>query len=459
MASSPARPGILSVLQLTRLIKDTLTGSFPSVWVRGEITNVQRAPSGHFYFDLKEGREAILPCVIWASAAARMKFAPIAGVEAEAYGAITVFEPRGRYQLVLQVLRPAGLGALLVKLEELKRKLQAEGLFDPARKRALPHYPRRVGLVTSPVGAAVHDLVTRLQGRWPSVGIVLAPVRVQGPGSATEIANAIRRFNRLAGVDVLIVGRGGGSLEELWAFNEEPVVRAIAASRIPVVSAVGHEVDSTLADLAADVRAATPSHAAELVVPDRREVARRVHVLHERQERAVRHQVVNGRRRLETALARYAFRRQREALGIWRQRVDELLARAGMRVRDAVDRARERLDRAASSYGLREWQHLIPRHRERVGEIGDHLSALLAAGVRDRRARVTGFDDRLRALSPRRVLVRGYCLARKPDGTFVRSATELVAGDPVTIEFARGEADARIEAVRAQEGEGGEEVR
>src|SRR5258705_1378592 len=166
-----------------------------------------------------------------------MKFAPIAGVEAEAYGAITVFEPRGRYQLVLQVLRPAGLGALLVKVEELKRKLQAQGLFDPARKRALPHSPRRVGLGTSPVGAAVHDLVTRLQGRWPSVGIVLAPVRVQGPGSATEIANAIRRFNRLAGVDVLIVGRGGGSLEELWAINEEPGESADAGPRFPDGSA------------------------------------------------------------------------------------------------------------------------------------------------------------------------------------------------------------------------------
>jgi exodeoxyribonuclease VII large subunit len=450
---------MLSVLQLTRLIKDTLTGSFPSVWVRGEISNVQRATSGHFYFDLKEGREAILPCVIWASTAARMKFAPVAGVEAEAYGAISVFEPRGRYQLVLQVLRPAGLGALLVKLEELKRKLQAEGLFDAARKRPLPRYPRRVGLVTSPVGAAVHDLVTRLRGRWPATGIVLAPVRVQGPGAATEIANAIRRFGRLGGVDVLIVGRGGGSLEELWAFNEEPVVRAIAASPIPVVTAIGHEVDQTLADLAADVRAATPSHAAELVVPDRRDIAHRVEVLHERGTRAVRHRVAHGRRRLEAALARYAFRRQRELFASWRQRIDEMLARAEARVREALARGRERLGRATNSYGLREWPRTLTLHRERAGEIGQRLAAAIATGIQERRARVTGYDDQLQALSPRRVLVRGYCLARKPDGTFVRSAAELVPGDGVTIEFARGEADARVEAVRVQEDEGGEENR
>lgn len=452
------RQGILSVLQVTRLIKDTLAGSFPAVWVRGEISNVRRPASGHFYFDLKEGT-ALLHCVLWASGAARAKFTPIEGVEAEAFGSIGAYESRSEYQLMVQSIRPAGLGALLVKFEELKRKLHGEGLFDPARKRALPHYPRRIGLVTSPVGAAVHDLITRLRGRWPSIEIVLAPVRVQGTGAAAEIARAIRRFERLGGVDVLIVGRGGGSFQDLWEFNEEAVVRAIASSPIPVVTAIGHEVDQTLADLAADVRAATPSHAAELVVRDRHEVAHRVEVLHERQTRAVRHRLAHGRRRLEHALARYAFRRPHEAFALFRQRIDELMTRAAARTRDSVGRARFRLTRAIESYGLREWPRALVRHRERAGAVHVRLAAAVAAVLHDRRTRMTGYDDRLRALSPRRVLVRGYCLARKPDGTFVRSAAELVPGDPVTIEFARGEADARVEAVRAQEGEGGEEVR
>lgn len=452
------RHGILSVLQLTRLIKDTLAGNFAAVWVRGEISNVRRPASGHFYFDLKEG-QAVLHCVLWASAAARAKFTPMEGIEAEAFGSINAYESRSEYQLMVQSVRPAGLGALLVKLEELKRKLHGEGLFDPARKRALPRYPGRVGLVTSPVGAAVHDLVTRLQGRWPSIEIVLAPVRVQGSGAAAEIARAIRRFERLGGVDVLIVGRGGGSLQDLWEFNEEAVVRAIASSTIPVVTAIGHEVDSTLADLAADVRAATPSHAAELVVPDRRDVAHRVEVLQERQSRAVRHRIAIARRRLDHALARYAFRRPHEAFALFRQRIDELIERAGARTRDALALARERLTRAVESYGLREWPRTLVRHRERTGAVHQRLTAAVATGLHDRRRQVTGFDDRLRALSPRRVLVRGYCLARKPDGTFVRSAAELGPGDPVTIEFARGEADARVEKVRIQEGEGGEEVR
>ena len=262
MAHSPAPDEtILTVGGLTRRIKESLEGEFPALWVRGEISGFKRAESGHLYFALKEGREALIDCVMWRAGAARLGFEPRDGSEVEAFGGVTVYEPRGKYQLVARELRPAGLGALLLALEELKRKLQAEGLFDAARKRALPRYPARIGLVTSPVGAAVRDMIKVARSRWPGIGIVLAPVRVQGSGAAEEIAAAIARFNRYARVDLLIVGRGGGSLEDLWAFNEEPVVRAIAASQLPVIAAIGHEVDWTLADLAADVRAATPTMA------------------------------------------------------------------------------------------------------------------------------------------------------------------------------------------------------
>ena len=237
----------------SRLTSGALAEAFPAVWVKGEVSGFKRHGSGHLYFSLKD-EGAVLGCVMWKGRAARLPVEPQDGLAVEAFGAVTVYEPQGRYQLVVDELRPAGLGARLLALEQLKQRLAAEGLFEEARKRPLPRYPARVGLVTSPSGAAVRDLVKVLRARWPGIGIVLAPVRVQGEGAAREIAEAIARFDRHAGVDLLIVGRGGGSLEDLWAFNEEPVVRAIAACRLPVVSAVGHEVDVTLADLAADVR-------------------------------------------------------------------------------------------------------------------------------------------------------------------------------------------------------------
>ena len=242
MATSAAPEGILSVSALTGLIKGTLAEAFPALWVKGEITGFKRHGSGHLYFSMKDSG-AVLSCVMWKGRTGRLAFEPRDGLEVEAFGAISVYEPQGRYQLTVDELRPAGVGALLLALEELKQRLTAEGLFDAARKQPLPRYPARIGLVTSPSGAAVRDLVKVLRTRWPSIGIVLAPVRVQGEGAAREIADAIGRFDRYGRVDLLIVGRGGGSLEDLWAFNEEPVVRAIAESAIPVISAVGHETE------------------------------------------------------------------------------------------------------------------------------------------------------------------------------------------------------------------------
>ena len=447
MAPAPASDGILSVSALTSLIKGTLTEAYPAVWVKGELTGFKRHGSGHLYFSLKD-EGAVLGCVMWKGRAGRLAFEPRDGLAVEAFGSITVYEPQGRYQLVAEELRPAGLGALLLALEELKRRLEAEGLFDPARKRPLPPFPRRVGLVTSPTGAAVRDLVKVLRTRWPAIGIVLAPVRVQGEGAAAEIAAAIERFDRYGGVDLLIVGRGGGSLEDLWAFNEEPVVRAIAACRLPVISAVGHEVDVTLADFAADVRAATPSNAAELAVPSRLEVGRRVGQWRERLERAARQGALDRRRRLETLTARYGFRRQEEALGHLQQRVDELLDRLEDAVRSALERAREWLEQIASRYGLREWPRLLEARRAELDDIREQLDAAAVQAALARRTRALALADRLRALSPRLVLERGYCLVRAPDGSLVRAAGGLTVGEMLTVEFARGEADARVERVR-----------
>ena len=439
---------ILSVGELTRAIKETLNQAFPTVWVKGELSGLKRPDSGHLYFNLKEGTQAVIACAMWRGSAQRLTFDPRDGSEVEALGEIDVYAPRGNYQFIVRQMRPAGLGALLLQLEELKRKLAAEGLFDAARKRELPRFPVRIGVVTSPVGAAVRDVVKVLRGRWPGIGIVLAPVRVQGQGAAAEIAAAIDRFNRWGGVDLLIVGRGGGSLEDLWAFNEEAVVRAIAGSRIPVISAVGHEVDTTLADLAADVRAATPSNAAELAVRDAAEIGHRLERVSERLERAVRQAVAERRRALEDLQGKYGFRRVRDVFTTFQQRVDDARERLTSALAGTLRAVRERLDGLARAYGLREFPRLIARRREEVLAAARRLTPAAVAAVHDERRRVAALEDRLRALSPRAVLERGFALVRTRDGALLRGAAGLAEGDHLTIEFARGEADAVVEKIR-----------
>jgi len=447
MATQPVPDAVLSVSALTGLIKGTLADAFPAVWVKGEITGFRRYTSGHLYFSLKD-EGAVLNCVMWKGRTGRLAFDPQDGLEVEAFGAISVYEPQGRYQLIADEMRPAGLGALLLALEALKQRLAAEGLFDAARKRALPRYPARIGLITSPQGAAVRDLVKVLRARWSSIGIVLAPVRVQGEGAAAEIAAAIERFDRYHQVDLLIVGRGGGSLEDLWAFNEEVLVRAIAASVLPVISAVGHEVDVTLADLAADVRAATPSNAAEIAVPSRAEVAQRIEQWRGRVARAARKLIEDRRHRLEKLTSQYGFRRQQDVIGMQQQRVDEWLDRLHDAIRSGLERARERLEGIVARYGLREWPRTLEARREELDDMREQLDGAVVQVTLARRTRITALADRMRALSPRLVLERGYCLVRAPDGSFVRAAGALAAGELLTIEFARGEADARVERVR-----------
>lgn len=448
MTATPAADAILSVSEITRRIKGTLEAQFPNVWVRGEVSEARRVGSGHLYFTLKEGNDAILSCAIWKTSVARLPVELRDGMEIEAFGSIEVYAPRGRYQLIAREVRPAGRGALLLALEQLKRRLQEEGLFDEARKRRLPKYPARIGLVTSATGAAVQDLVRVLRARWPSIGLTLAPVRVQGEGAAAEIAAAIRAFNRRGGVDLLIVGRGGGSLEDLWAFNEEEVVRAIAGSGLPVISAVGHEVDVTLADLVADVRAATPTHAAQLAVPDRDEVARAVRALEARVMRATRHALTVRRQRLETLIAKFGFRRLRDFFGLQQQRVDDARLKIESAMRRRLEDARERLDAVRTRYGLREWPRRLIEHREELARLRARLAETGAEAMLARRRRLIAAMDRLRALSPRLVLERGYCLARASDGTLIRGAEALSVGDRVALEFARGGADARIEELR-----------
>jgi len=382
---------IWSVTELTARIRDLLARNFTDIWVQGEISNSHEAQSGHFYFTLKDAK-AQVRCVCFKSQVRLLKFHPEDGLSVTLRGSISVYEPRGEYQIYVEHLEPVGLGALQLAFEQLKRKLEAEGLFDPARKKLLPLLPQRIGLVTSPRGAAVRDIVRILRRRFPNVRITLYPVRVQGEGASAEIAGALAYFNRQKLADVLILARGGGSLEDLQAFNEESVARAIAASKIPVISGVGHETDFTIADFVADMRASTPSAAAELVVQTRREFDRHISELLQTLGQRLRYLLLERKHRLQALATHRAFRRPIELLRKVRQLADELTSELGVRAERLLRVKRERLER-------------------------------LRVQLEER--------------SPLRVLERGYAIAYDAAGNVVRSADQVAVGDPVRVQFRR----------------------
>ncbi len=400
-SSEPPRPPVLSVTELTRLLRGSLEREFPEVWVAGEISNLKVAGSGHCYFRLKDAQGQIA-AVMFRSAARSLRCKPADGLEVLARGRVSLYEARGDLQLYVDGLEPRGLGSAQQALEDLKRRLAAEGLFDAARKRPLPAWPRAVAIVTALSGAAVHDIVTTLRGRLPSVRIVVCPVRVQGQFAGGDIVAALADAAAHGSVDVIIVGRGGGSLEDLWAFNEERVARAIAATPVPVVSAVGHEIDITLADLAADCRAATPTAAASLVVPD------------------------------AAALAHQLAQRS-GALG--------RAAQAVLRVR------RERL--AALQRLLRDPRRALQSERLRIDELAERARRALLVSLRLAGARLRGAGEQLKALSPMAVLERGYAIVRRTDdGRVVQAAAQLGAGDVLELTFREGGARVRVETTR-----------
>jgi len=393
----------LTVSELTAQIKNALEGQFPNVWVSGEISNFSRPQSGHSYFTLKDD-VAQIRAVMWRTAAARLKFNLADGLDVICHGHVDVYAPRGSYQLVIDELQPKGVGALELALRKLREKLAAEGLFDPARKRKLPAFPRRVAFVTSPTGAAVHDFLQVLGRRWRGVDVLVIPARVQGEGSVQEIVAGIRLANRIVPrPDVLVVGRGGGSLEDLWSFNEEPVVRAIAASRIPTVSAVGHEIDVTLADLAADVRALTPSEAAERIVPAAEEISARMRGYQQRLRHA-------AHRRVALLRARY--------------------------------------DGLASQRPFRRPFDLVHDRSRRLDELTTHARRSLRRLVQDRESRLARLAGKIESLSPLAVLARGYTITQNAaTNAVVRDAGDLRVGQSIVTRFASGEAVSKVERI------------
>ncbi|MBI4636172.1 MAG: exodeoxyribonuclease VII large subunit, partial [Candidatus Rokubacteria bacterium] len=334
---------VVSVSELTAQLRALLEERFPAVWVEGEISNFRQYPSGHAYFTLKD-ESAQLRCVLFRARQRRIRFEPADGLHVLAFGSVEVYAARGEYQLVVELLEPRGLGALQLAFEQLKARLAEEGLFDAARKRPLPRFPRKIGIVTSPAGAAIRDMLRVIGRRFGELSIVIAPARVQGEGAAEEIAAGLRDLNAVGDVDVIIVGRGGGSLEDLWAFNEEVVARAIAASKVPVISAVGHEVDVTIADFVADLRAPTPSAAAELVVREKQSVVESLAELRARLTRAIVRRLEGDRARLESLRHRRVLTDPARALRDVERRLDDARARLRHAAAAALRRARHRTE-------------------------------------------------------------------------------------------------------------------
>ena len=442
---------VYSISELTRQIKQTLEDEVGHVWVEGEISNYKVYGSGHAYFSLKD-EGAQLSAVLFAGAragvAAGARLAD--GQRIRAYGQVTVFENRGQYQLIVRKVEAAGAGALMQRFEELKRKLEAEGLFDAARKRPLPALPQRIGIVTSPTGAVIHDMLNVLGRRFPNLQVRLAPVKVQGAGAAEEIAAAVALFNRACGpdsdwpADVLIVGRGGGSLEDLWAFNEEAVARAVAGSAIPVVSAVGHETDFSLCDFAADLRAPTPSAAAELVVASKAELEMRVARPARALRQALQQRVAELRGRLAEVRSAPVLREPSRLTERLAQRVDTLEMRMGHAARQRIQEERQRAEQAVSRLSLlRERQ--VRQIESRVALDQRRLEQACRLWAERARVRVAALERQIGLLSPLAVLERGYSLTRTAQGRLVRSVKDVAAGDGLVTQVKDGTVKSVVE--------------
>jgi len=445
-------PPLLTVSELTRQIRWNLEQQFRSVWVQGEISNLRSPSSGHHYFTLKD-RSSQIRTVLFRSQAERVKFALQDGLEVVVFGRLTVYEPRGDYQLLLDGVEPKGMGALQLAFMQLKAKFEEEGLFQVSRKQSLPAFPERIGVVTSPVGAALHDVLTILSRRWPLAQILIAPVAVQGEAAAEQIAAAIRTFNQLgppiSKVDVLIVGRGGGSIEDLWAFNEEEVVRAIVASDIPIVSAVGHETDVTLADLAADCRAPTPSAAAELVVPDCAIIKEQARHHRIRLERSFKSLVNALTVRVQQSQKRLP--EPRLIIGKFVQRVDELERQLYQKVKEWCRDLQLLLVQHQSAIWEASPLMMIRREQGRVAELDRHLVQGMQNLVLLRRHHAKLSISQLHQLSPLGVLARGYSIVKDlRTGKVLKKSTDTMVGAEVQATLSEGAVVCRVEHIYPQ---------
>jgi exodeoxyribonuclease VII large subunit len=433
---------IYKVGELTRELKGLLEGRFPAIQVEGEISNFRRnTASGHCYFTLKDDG-ASLRCALFRTQARLIRFQPNDGIHVLVRGRISVYEAGGEYNLIADTMEPLGAGALALRFDELKRKLSAEGLFDANLKRPLPFLPRRIGVVTSPTGAAVQDFLRVLHKRWPDMPVLIAPARVQGDGAAGEICHAIWKLSGVRDVEVIVLARGGGSLEDLWAFNEEAVARAIRRCPVPIVSAVGHEVDFTISDFAADVRAPTPSAAAEMVVRVKAEVRSTLGVTEGRLRRAWDRQIEQRRSRLDGQ--RRALSDPRRVIGERRIVMDRLLQRAERQIRERLRTGRTTMTSAEAALQRNHPRARLAGLRDALVRHEQRLIRAAQGDLAREGAQLGQLASRLDAMSPLKVLGRGYALAYAKDGSLVRASSDVQAGDRVRVRVSEGGFDATV---------------
>ncbi len=428
---------VWSVTELTRRIKGTLERGFRAIGVEGEISNLARPASGHLYFTIKD-EGAQIQAVMFKGSQRGLAFVPKNGDVVRAHGEVTVYEKRGNYQILIRQMEPGGKGNLQAQFEALKKRLAEEGLFEASHKKALPLLPQHVGVVTSATGAAIRDILNVVSRRFPNLHILLVPVKVQGDGAGAEIAAAIDRLNEIGNLDVLIVGRGGGSLEDLWSFNEEIVARAVFRSRIPVISAVGHEIDFTICDFVADVRAPTPSAAAELVVGRKDAFTGMLSEYERRLEGCMRHLLERARHRLTRSANHYVFREPTNAVARYRQGLDGIEQRIRRELRGRLEAAQQALDWMRGSLQQKS-RGALQGGRVKMEATSQQMRQCLLLRQQRASQEVQRLKLQLRALSPLAVLQRGYSVTCLEDGTIVRDAAEAKAGVLVRTRLAKGE--------------------
>jgi exodeoxyribonuclease VII large subunit len=438
---------VYTVSELTASIKTCLEENFPMFWVEGEISNLRMPGSGHAYFTLKD-EGAQISAVLFRGRGRRVRFDLEDGMQVMAFGGLDVYAARGQYQLVVEMMEPKGLGALQLAFDQLKRKLEAEGLFEESRKRPLPAYPRVIGIVTSPTGAAIRDMLNIIDRRFGDLQILITPVRVQGDEAPGEIVQALAHLQTIAELDVVIVGRGGGSIEDLWAFNDERVARALAACRVPVISAVGHETDFTIADFVADLRAPTPSGAAELVVREKLAVIETLVDLYGRLKQAMAAEVGARRERVDVLLRRRVLTDPSRALRDVYRRLDDLQARLRLGLRSTQRHVAHRVTLATNALRSRNPLGRVTGLSALLAQLRGRLASSASYKVKTSRARFAEAVGRLESLSPLAVLARGYGVTRLPSGEVVRRATQVGVGDPLEILLHQGALGARVTEVR-----------
>ena len=439
---------IWRVADLVSAVRTTVERGYTDVWVEGEISNFRPSESGHLYFTLKDG-DAQLRIVMFRSQARLLRFKPDSGMQVIARGRVTIYDARGELQLSAEFLEPVGAGALQLAFEQLKARLAQEGLFDPSRRKPIPPLPRRIGIVTSPRGAALHDMLNILARRHESVGILIYPAQVQGEGAASEVASGIRYFNRSKNVDVIIVARGGGSIEDLAAFNDEGLARTISASALPVISAVGHETDFSIADFVADLRAPTPSAAAELVIESKHRLAEHLAHLHQRLDRATRYRVLVARNQLQELSQHGAFARIRDLMLQRAQRLDDLAHRLAANYRTLLHDYHRRLDVAAARVRHFDFRRSLAATRGQLDSSTETLVRAFRTHLAGHRSRLERLTAQHNALSPVKILERGYALVFDAKGALVKNAAALEPGQQISATVAHGSFTAEIKDTKA----------